>query len=365
MNSYTRRDAVPRRRLLRAGAVAGLAAAGWRALRAGTRRRSERPRSPGGGRAPVLTVGGARGEVLGSAYGAALTNLLDINTVPYDPVEYNQTGLMTDPPGVFIRAGGGYEQPWTRDASVNSWNAASLLSPDAARNTLWAVCRRQDDGTLIVQQDNQWWDQIVWAVAAWEHYLVTADRAFLRDAYQAAVTTLRADREGTSTRSTGCSRARRSCRTGSPAIRVRPTTRERLLVRARPPRRGQADVSVHQLPLPRRVSGVCLDGGGGRRPADGGRLPGLGGEAAHGDQRAPLAAGERELRVSDPRGRRARRSGRDISGGERAGVRGAVRVASPGRTRTLLAGTHHEPYGVVNVWPHFARFDDAHPGGTT
>jgi hypothetical protein len=26
-----------------------------------------------------------------------------------------------------VRAGGGYPQPWTRDASVNSWNATSLL----------------------------------------------------------------------------------------------------------------------------------------------------------------------------------------------------------------------------------------------
>jgi glycogen debranching enzyme len=92
--------------------------------------------------------------------------------------------------GTFFRAGGGYEQPWTRDASVNAWNAGSLLAPDVARNTLWSVVTRQDDGALVVQQDDQWWDQVIWVPAAWNHYLVTGDREFLVRAYATAVTTL-------------------------------------------------------------------------------------------------------------------------------------------------------------------------------
>ncbi len=135
---------------------------------------------------------------LGAAYRSALDNLLRINTVPWDsgpkPGGYDQTGLLRKTPGTFIRAGGGYTQPWTRDASVNSWNAASLLEPDVARNTLWAVVKRRH-GKLIVQQDNQWWDQTIWVVAAWNHFLVTGDRAFLANAYQTATDTLRRDKK--------------------------------------------------------------------------------------------------------------------------------------------------------------------------
>jgi glycogen debranching enzyme len=141
--------------------------------------------------APHLIFSSAHPQAtLGAAYAAALENLLAINTVRYDSARYNRTGLLIDPPGMFVRAGGGYEQPWTRDASVNSWNAASLLEPEVARNTLWAVVERQPGGKLIVQQDNQWWDQVVWIVAAWNHYAITGDRVFLRSAYEAAAETL-------------------------------------------------------------------------------------------------------------------------------------------------------------------------------
>ncbi|MGW2094780.1 MGH1-like glycoside hydrolase domain-containing protein [Promicromonospora sukumoe] len=128
--------------------------------------------------------------LLGPAYAGALTNLLVTNTVPCDPDVYRGSGLLDPGVGTFFRAGGGYEQPWTRDAAVNSWNAGSLLAPDVARNTLWAVVTRQDDGGLVVQQDDQWWDQVVWVPAAWHHYLVTGDREFLRDAYDTAARTL-------------------------------------------------------------------------------------------------------------------------------------------------------------------------------
>lgn len=140
---------------------------------------------------PTLTVTDAGTQaLLGPAYTGAVRNLLGTNTVPYDPEVYGGSGLMDPEVGTFFRAGGGYEQPWTRDAAVNSWNAGSLLAPDVARNTLWSVVTRQDDGALVVQQDDQWWDQVVWVQAAWYHYLVTGDREFLADAYEAAATTM-------------------------------------------------------------------------------------------------------------------------------------------------------------------------------
>jgi len=122
--------------------------------------------------------------LFGTAYSAALQNLLRTNTIGYDP-RYNRSGLL-DPATGIVRAGGGYDQPWTRDASINSWNATSLLDPALARNTLWAVV----DQDLRVQQDDQQWDQVVWVTAAWHHYLVTGDRDFLRDAYRTATSTL-------------------------------------------------------------------------------------------------------------------------------------------------------------------------------
>ena len=149
--------------------------------------------------APVLHFASPeRQAALGSPYQSAVDTLLQVDTVPYaghgKAKVYNQTGLLTKVPGTFFRAGGGYDQPWTRDASVNSWNAGSLLAPGVARNTLWSVVRRDAHGRLIVQQDDQWWDQVIWVVAAWNHFLVTGDRTFLAPAYQAAQDTLAEDK---------------------------------------------------------------------------------------------------------------------------------------------------------------------------
>ena len=134
-------------------------------------------------------------KLLGAAYKTAVHNLLEINTVPDAEKHYNRTGLFRDPPGTFFRAGGDYHAPWTRDASINSWNAGSLLAPDVARNTLWAVCQRQAGGKLIVQRDKQWWDKVIWVVGAWSHYAITGDRDFLASAYEAAAETLHESRQ--------------------------------------------------------------------------------------------------------------------------------------------------------------------------
>lgn len=133
--------------------------------------------------------------LLGTTYAAALENLLVTNTVPFGELHAG-SGLMEPAVGM-VRAGGGYEQPWTRDATINSWNATSLLAPALARNTLWAVVEKDAAGNLLVQQDSQQWDQVVWAVGAWHHYLVTGDRDFLQRAYEVTVNTLAAREQAT------------------------------------------------------------------------------------------------------------------------------------------------------------------------
>ena len=83
-----------------------------------------------------------------------------------------------------IHAGAGYGGEWTRDAAINCWNAASLLRPSAAEATLWSVTKqRQTIG-------HQYWDKIIWTLAAWNHYLVTGDEAFLRQSYACAALTM-------------------------------------------------------------------------------------------------------------------------------------------------------------------------------
>ena len=139
---------------------------------------------------PTLTFASAAAqETLGQAYSLALKNLLTTNTVPYSS-SYDSSGLLQDPPGTYIQAGAGYQEPWTRDDAVNSWNAASLLEPQVAANTLWAVVTKQSNGQLIVQQDDETWDMVVWITAAWNQYLLTGDTTFLSNAYQTAINTL-------------------------------------------------------------------------------------------------------------------------------------------------------------------------------
>jgi glycogen debranching enzyme len=113
---------------------------------------------------------------LARLYQAALDTLLDVDVVDRGD-------------GPVITAGGGYASPWTRDASINSMAAGSLLVPDVARRTLLSVCETEADGTTLVAQDDQWWDQIIWAVGAWHHVIVTGDRDFLVRAYPIAAAT--------------------------------------------------------------------------------------------------------------------------------------------------------------------------------
>jgi glycogen debranching enzyme len=92
-----------------------------------------------------------------------------------------QDGLLEAPAPVIL-AGLDYGTPWTRDASINAWNGASLIMPHAARNTLLSVLDRTDNGLRI---GGQYWDCIVWATGAWHHYLYTGDQAFLAIALEA------------------------------------------------------------------------------------------------------------------------------------------------------------------------------------
>src|SRR4051812_48652782 len=90
-------------------------------------------------------------------------------------IQSYRAGLL-DVPAACLIAGLDYVTPWTRDAASNTWFALSRLAPDVARNTLLSVLERTPDGTVRI--GGQYWDAIIWAQGAWEHYTVTADRGF-------------------------------------------------------------------------------------------------------------------------------------------------------------------------------------------
>ena len=69
-------------------------------------------------------------------------------------------------------AGSGYDTPWTRDASINTWNGAGLLLPDVAKNTLLSVLT-EEDGVLRI--GGQYWDAIIWTIGAWYFWLYSGD----------------------------------------------------------------------------------------------------------------------------------------------------------------------------------------------
>lgn len=316
--------------------------------------------------APLLRFASPeRQATLGSPYQAAVDNLLRVNTVSYtmqgEGAGYNQTGLLAPEPGTFFRAGGGYRQPWTRDASVNSWSAGSLLAPAVARNTLWSVVRRDAQGRLIVQQDNQWWDQVIWVVAAWNHFLVTGDRAFLLSAYQTAQDTLEADKRNHFNADRGLFEGAAFLNDGIAGYPV-------------PPADATESFGSFVLDYPGAdkrmpLSTNCLYVGAYRAAAKMAlELHRPAAEAARWNEAADTLAArvrvtfwmEKEGRFGyllSPEGTLDRSQ-------EGAGLAFALLfgVATPEQAASVLRVAHVEPQGMPDVWPSFPRYSEDRPG---
>lgn len=94
-----------------------------------------------------------------------------------------QAGLLAEPRPV-IAAGAHYPGQWTRDASVNAWNAGSLLAPAAAGDGLRAVVERSATGYRLPHPD--YYDAVVWLTGCRAHAEITGDRAFAAMALAAA-----------------------------------------------------------------------------------------------------------------------------------------------------------------------------------
>ena len=93
--------------------------------------------------------------------------------------------LFKNTPDSLIKAGGEYGGEWTRDVSINSWNAAALLMPEKTAYSLWSVTT--DNRSFI---GHQYWDQIIWVTAAYDYYQKTGSESFFRQAYKASANTM-------------------------------------------------------------------------------------------------------------------------------------------------------------------------------
>lgn len=97
-----------------------------------------------------------------------------------------------------LQAGAKWQGVWTRDISYSIVLAVAAVAPDAAKTSLLRKVKRdrivQDTGT-----GGSWpvsSDRVTWALAAWEVYLTTGDRAWLQQSYRICSNTI-ADDEAT------------------------------------------------------------------------------------------------------------------------------------------------------------------------
>ena len=314
--------------------------------------------------APTLQFqNGLTQRTLGRAYNDALDNLLRINTVSDSENKHDKAGLMSDSK-LFIKAGGGYDEPWTRDASINSWNAGSLLEPVVARNTLWAVCQKQDDGSITLQRDNQWWDKVIWITAAWNHYKVTGDKQFLQTAYGVAQDELKLTRAEYFNPTYGLFRGPAVFADGIAAYPepIYDSTNGSGFVLDHPLSQNIMALSTNvvyyagyrnaanmaqQLGRPASEIKVYNDAADALKIAINGKLwnanKGTYGYFVYG---AGPKAGERD----------ETQEGIGLSFAILMGVADATRSAS------VLKNAHVTPRGITTQWPHFARFSDDKPG---
>lgn len=128
---------------------------------------------------PALEIKGDSGKIYSYSFRIAMGNI-------FSNIKYYKGGLLkTEKPCLF--AGIDYARPWTRDAAINVWNGAGLIFPLISKNTLLAQLEEVNNKPIIT---GQYWDKIIWSIGAWNYYLYTGDKKFLKIAFDATVNTL-------------------------------------------------------------------------------------------------------------------------------------------------------------------------------
>lgn len=111
-----------------------------------------------------------------------ITKRNDINKVFSIAVETLKANVKDS----LIHAGGTYGGEWTRDISINAWNASNLLLPEVTEYSLWNVTT--DNRNYI---GHEYWDKIIWVIGAFDHYQLTQNMDFLNQIYIASSNTMK------------------------------------------------------------------------------------------------------------------------------------------------------------------------------
>lgn len=130
---------------------------------------------------PVIKLSGMNADKILNAYKIAANVLLRCETE-------NEVF------GKVISAGGCYKDVWTRDASYNTWMAYNLLDDEIAYNSLQVPLYfgkgKTISGKLTETREDQYWDKMLWTIAALDFYYIKKDVEFLNKIYAMSVNTI-------------------------------------------------------------------------------------------------------------------------------------------------------------------------------
>ena len=315
-------------------------------------------------------------DAVTNAFKMALDNLIDINSIPYDPVKWNDTGLMeTVADSRFLRAAPAYgENPWVHDGAYNTWSAMNLLEANdgrathVARNTLWACCDREDGKPVVNIKESahsEWYMYQLWNIAAWHYYLVTGDADFLATAYETATRILAKQEAGHFNADYGLFEGSFFVGDGISGFPEPPFN---------PDRHSSNALDYPEVHKAMVLSANCVYVGAYRATAAMAKQ--LGRPQREIDQLNSKADGvsaaiNKHLWMPEQKrygffihGTGTKKAGALDPSQEGGGLSFAILygVADAERTRIILEHVHRQPKGITMTWPHFARFSDERPG---
>ena len=315
-------------------------------------------------------------EAVENAFKMALDNLIDINSIPYDPNKWNDTGLLeTAKESRFLRAAPSYgDNPWVHDGAYNTWSAMNLLEANdkrathVARNTLWACCDVVDGKLMVnIRQSahSEWYMYQLWNIAAWNYCTVTGDEKFLARAHEAATGVL-------ATQEANHYNAKYGLFEGSYFVG------DGISGFPEPPYDPNIN-SSNALDYPETHKAMVLSTNCvyvGAYKATAAMAKHLGRPQREIDQLVSkadsvAAAINKHLWIPEKvmygffiHGSGTQKVGTLDATQEGGGISFAIifGVADAAKTKQILQNAHKEPKGITMSWPHFARFNDERPG---
>ncbi len=129
----------------------------------------------------ILKTNNTENDTIAHAFNIAIGDI-------YSNIRPIKQGLLKHEAATLF-AGIDYFGPWTRDASVNVYNAAGFLFPGIAKNTLIAQMYL-DTAIKKVRVSGQYWDSPLWIIGAWELYLNTGEKRWLKMALGTSIAQL-------------------------------------------------------------------------------------------------------------------------------------------------------------------------------